>query len=666
MGPSTDTRHWPLRQYRADLDGMRAVAVLSVLAYHIDHELAPGGFVGVDVFFVLSGFFISQLLLKDLAGSDYSIMKFYDRRIRRLLPALFSMLAATSVAAVFILMPSELVRYGRSVIGAVFSISNIVFWQRSGYFAPDADTFPLLHTWSLSVEEQFYLAYPMFLWGMWKLWPRRIRLALTIVFALSFTLSVWASYAKPSAAFYLAPSRAWELAGGALLAIGVFGAPQRGQTRQVAYGAGLGIVALSIFVLNDTLAFPGYAALLPCLGTMLIIWAGLNSEPTALARGSGFAAALSWKPVVWTGLISYSLYLWHWPVLVMAEQFTLANLSLLDKIALVPVMFGLAWLSWRFVERPFRRAEFVWPTLPKRFTYSAAAAALIAAFGAGSVITHGYPGRLPPQVVRLDRARADFSPIRQNCHAFSFDPARPRAWCRFGPEEGRPVYLYADSHGAELGYALSQRAPELGLSLALITSSACPPVVGYDDRQNLNCALNNENTRKRLAHARPGTVILTAHYFRFAYEIPDFWVGYQATVEALQSAGHKVVILGPLPETPAGPIPQVLARVARLGQDPASYAFPVDDGKLEEIAGNLKSLATRTGAEYVPLMDYVCGSREECFAMHDGEPIYFDTHHMSVAMADAVTDDILLKALGVSRADPPEPATGSLISGPNE
>ena len=634
-----------MRQYRADLDGMRAVAVLSVLAYHLDHRLLPGGFVGVDIFFVLSGFFITQLLAHDLTQSKFSILNFYDRRIRRLLPALFVMLAATSLAAMYILMPHDLERYGRHLIGAVLSVSNIVFWQDSGYFAPDAETFPLLHTWSLAVEEQFYLLYPVTLWLVWRYARRWLKHAMIAAFCLSFAVSLIASFSTPTAAFYLAPSRAWELAGGALLALGVFAAPRRDMTRQVAYALGLGLVGLSLVVIDKSQVFPGFGALLPCTGTMLVIWAGLNSANAPARTGFGVDNLLTLRPVVWIGLISYSLYLWHWPVIVLARHASIGELTAFQKLLLVPMMTLLAILSWRFVEQPFRAARTVWPTRTRRFAYSGAAASVIVLAGASTTLADGYPERLPDRAMKLDLASEDFSPIRAECHVLGFQPGETRPWCQFGPESGWPVYLYSDSHGAELGYVLSERADALGLRFTPLTSSACPPVVGYRDQESLNCQLNNEQTLQRLTGAPAGTVILTAHFYRFANEAPDFWKGFEATVTQLRDAGHRVIILGALPPDPDGAVPTILAKSVYRGFQPDAYAFPFDTGRMERIDTELRDISARTGAEYIALRREVCGAPDRCFGMRDGRVIYFDDHHLSVSMAEKVVDDLLQPSL---------------------
>lgn len=639
-GQEPAARNWPKRQYRADLDGMRAVAVLSVVVFHLEHSLLPGGFVGVDVFFVLSGFFITQLLLNDLSQSTFSLTRFYDRRIRRLFPALLLMLAVTALAAAFILMPGEFRRFGRNLMGAVLSLSNFVFWADSDYFSPDAETYPLLHTWSLAVEEQFYLLYPISLWLLWRFCRGCIGKAMLLVFALSFALSVYASYYAPSAAFYLAPSRAWELAGGALLAMGIFSAPRSWLARQLAYGAGLAMVGASVFLLNSSMVFPGFTAVMPCGGTMLVVWAGLNApegEPRA-----GLDRLLTAQPMVWVGLISYSLYLWHWPVIVLSHNLSITHPGAMTHLALVPVMFLIAFLSWRYVEQPFRVARHVWPTRRQRFTYAGAAVAALAISGGGVMAANGYPHRLPQIAIALDGAEMDVSPLRADCHAYGFVPGTRRDWCSFGPETGAPVYVYADSHGAEIGYALTERAEGLGLRVVPLTASACPPVVGYADAERLNCRLDNEQTLARLEAAPEGTVILTAHFFRFADEAPGFWTGFEATVSRLEAAGHRVVMVGPVPPDLDGTVPTILARMAYLGYDPHTYAFHVDREKLDRIEAALSGIAGRTGAEFIPLAEYLCGARDHCAGLNHGTVIYFDNHHLSVAMARRIVQDRIL------------------------
>jgi len=335
--------------YRADIDGLRMVAVLPVVLNHAGISGFSGGFVGVDIFFVISGYLITLILTREIEESSFSIWRFYERRARRILPALFAVLAACLVAGLWVLPPNLYEALGKSVIATLGFSSNFWFWQSAGdYFSPSVELEPLLHTWSLAVEEQFYLFFPLLLWAMAG---RGRRVWIIVVWAIvlgSFCLSLWMTQAHPTANFYLVPTRAWELGAGALLALGAFG---RARHRAIAEGAGwigLALIGGGILLIDAHTPFPGLAALSVVLGATLIVFAN-SGAPVSVGR------LLAWPPFVWVGLISYSLYLWHWPILVAVRSVT-RDLDLPPSTAALCVLLsiGMGWLSWRFVERPFR------------------------------------------------------------------------------------------------------------------------------------------------------------------------------------------------------------------------------------------------------------------------------------------------------------------------
>jgi peptidoglycan/LPS O-acetylase OafA/YrhL len=299
-------------KYRPDIDGLRAVAVLSVLAFHIRLRGIQGGFVGVDVFFVISGYLISSIVFSEIAESRYSVIGFYERRIRRIFPALFAMLAVFSVFAVIYLLPAELVAYGKSTLAATASASNFYFWRHSGYF--DSPTsYPLLHTWSLAVEEQFYILFPLFLLLVRKFFPTRLRPSVIVLFCASLVASAVVVFRYRETAFYMPYTRAWELLLGTILSLGMLPRLPRAWQRNLATLAGIGLIAFSILFYTERMLFPGLSALAPCVGSALIIGAGESGS-------SLIGKILSWRPIVFIGLISYSLYLWHWPVIVLHQM----------------------------------------------------------------------------------------------------------------------------------------------------------------------------------------------------------------------------------------------------------------------------------------------------------------------------------------------------------
>jgi peptidoglycan/LPS O-acetylase OafA/YrhL len=288
--------------YRRDIDGLRGIAVLLVLAFHLGTSKCSGGFIGVDVFFVISGYLISSIILSEISASRFSLLSFYERRIRRIAPALFVMMLVTSLLAYKFFLPAELEQFAKSLLASTFSISNLYFFHQSGYFEGPAAMKPLLHTWSLAVEEQFYIFLPLFLIAVRRFFPDRQRVLILSVAIASFCVSVWGAFHDPSRTFYLAHSRAWELLLGTLIALDMFPRFSNAIWRNAASMAGLSSILLAAVIYDRTTPFPGAAALVPCLGAALIIAAG-RSGPSIVSR------LLSLSPIVFVGMISYSLYL---------------------------------------------------------------------------------------------------------------------------------------------------------------------------------------------------------------------------------------------------------------------------------------------------------------------------------------------------------------------
>jgi peptidoglycan/LPS O-acetylase OafA/YrhL len=353
-------------RYRPEIDGLRAIAVSVVVLYHAGLG-APGGFVGVDVFFVISGFLITSLIVKDLEAGTFTLAGFWERRIRRIIPALACVVLATLLAGWFMLLPNDFAELGRSAVYLGLFSANIYFWRSSGYFDGAAEQKPLLHTWSLAVEEQFYLVFPLLLVGLFAIPLLRRRGGLLSLFGLGILVSLgasaWGVILRPDATFYLLPTRAWELLLGAAVALipvpasagdGVFAgriALTNNFRELLSSAALLGIILPSWHYTSDT-PFPGIAALPPCLSTALFIW--VTGVCSAESRVPLVARALSVRPLVFVGLISYSLYLWHWPLIAFSNYASMKPPSAGERWLLVVASVLLAALSWRLVEQPFR------------------------------------------------------------------------------------------------------------------------------------------------------------------------------------------------------------------------------------------------------------------------------------------------------------------------
>jgi peptidoglycan/LPS O-acetylase OafA/YrhL len=301
----------PRLAYRPDVDGLRAVAVLLVIASHFRTRLT-GGYIGVDVFFVISGYLISSVILSELDSGRFSILNFYERRIRRIFPAMLAMMAVTTFLVYCFFVPVEVEGYARSLLAALFSSSNFLFWHEAGYFAAPSEFKPLLHTWSLAVEEQFYIFFPVFLILIRRFFPRRLKEAILCIAAVSLLAAVITMQHDATAAFFFAPLRAWELLIGTTISQHYVPAIRSAISRNIASAGGFLLILVPAIAYTSATPFPGLAAIPPCLGAALIIASG--------ELGSSFVGRiLSCRPVVFVGLISYSLYLWHWPILVFQD-----------------------------------------------------------------------------------------------------------------------------------------------------------------------------------------------------------------------------------------------------------------------------------------------------------------------------------------------------------
>jgi len=466
--------------YRPDIDGLRALAVLSVVFYHAGIT-CPGGFVGVDVFFVISGFLITSLITKDLESGEFRFADFWERRARRILPALFVMVAFVLAAGWFLFLPAEFENLGRSTIALALFSANVFFWREANnYFADAMEEHPLLHTWSLAVEEQFYIAVPFLMWGMFHVPQIRGRSKLLLVFlagfAVSFGLSVYGMARFPGATFYLLPTRAWEMLLGAIVAHASFSPVEKrdrtGVTNAiheaVAMAGLLGLLA-PVFLYDAKTPFPGLTALPPCLGAGMVIWAG--GRTTLVAR------MLSLRPLVFIGLISYSLYLWHWPLLVFYKQCLAPAPSAVAKALLVLAALVSAVVSWRFVETPFRKRA---AGRSQRLVFAYSGLVLTGLLVCGTILmsTRGVPSRFGEDAMRFAQAMNDF-PFSQEVSDEEIVAGNPP---RIGVSSGSAspsVLVWGDSHAKAIVPAVHQLLLEQNAAGYVIAHSATPPVLNW-------------------------------------------------------------------------------------------------------------------------------------------------------------------------------------------
>lgn len=477
-------------EYRKELDGLRAIAVISVILFHADFRFFSGGYVGVDVFFVISGYLITRIILADLKAARFSFAHFYERRVRRIVPALFLVLAASIVAGWWILLPEDLRGFSDSLFATLLFVSNIFFWKDIDYFGSNAELKPLLHTWSLAVEEQFYLIVPVILLALWRAGGGRwLGYLLALGGIVSFYLAQKTVAHQPEAAFFLTHTRAWELALGSVAALHAMNrqaaAAQEAGSGHAPGLVGLALIAYSVVAFDRTTPFPGLYALVPTVGAVLVIL--FAHRDTVAGR------LLQIKPLVGIGLVSYSAYLWHQPLFAFARQGKLEPLTQSDYAALSLLTFVLAYMSWRFVEQPFRSARLV--SRRGVMTFTALGFVSLATFSIVSHTSDGFESRavLPAEINR------SFEMSARSKACFDKDQVHTREdWlCQIGDANAAPSFiLFGDSHALALMEVFDRSARQLGRSGYFAGASGCPPLLGVhalrSDQEQRNCHAFNQ------------------------------------------------------------------------------------------------------------------------------------------------------------------------------
>jgi peptidoglycan/LPS O-acetylase OafA/YrhL len=636
-----ETRHQTAAmKYRPDIDGLRAVAILSVLAFHIWPWRVSGGFVGVDVFFVISGYLISSILFSEIASNRFSILAFYERRIRRILPALFAMLIVVSAVISFFLLPNELIDYAKSVIAAATSTSNFYFWSHSGYFEAPMSK-PLLHTWSLAVEEQFYLTFPIFLLLTRRFFPRFLKHAVVLLFFVSLAASIVTVRYSPNTAFYMPYTRAWELLLGTIISLGLFPRLPQAWLRNAATVTGLGLIAYSALRYLPQTPFPGLAALAPCVGSALIIGAG-ESGRTLVGR------ALSLKPVVFVGLISYSLYLWHWPVLILSDLGLSVNLNgaladsplavLLQRSSLLTkfvISMLLAILSWRFVERPFRSSSARRIERQPLFAFSAAVMMGLVGLSAVVISAGGFPSRFPSRAVQVASFRLPpDSMIGQlgNCAITERNQTTvfEDSHC-LNIDAGKETYLLlGDSHAYSLWNGIKASRPNSNILLA--AAWGCSASIHRDPyREHLGevSRLCGEMMNFVFQKYLP-THTIRALLVNYRWNSRDL-NGLGDVVTWSKAHGIRVVLFGPVAEYDA-PLPRLLAysiawNKPKLAQQHLVPYSAILDSQMRNLAENTWHV------DYVSLFQATCAN-DSCLEYADDKneiPLLKDGDHLSEA-----------------------------------
>lgn len=641
-------------KYRADIDGLRAIAILAVVGFHAFPTSIKGGFIGVDIFFVISGFLISNIIFVSLTRNSFNFSEFYIRRINRIFPALLLVLISCFVFGWFTLIADEYKQLGKHIAGGGGFISNFVLWNESGYFDKAGETKPLLHLWSLSIEEQFYLVWPLLLWLAWKQQFNLLTVAF-LVALISFALNINYVRNNSVAAFYSPQTRFWELMTGSILAYVILyknaalssikhqlgkglcaivyahPAGQRGDTlRNLQSLLGGTLIITGIILLSKENSFPDWWALLPTFGTALIIGAGTHAWLNRVV--------LSHRVLTWFGLISYPLYLWHWPLLSFARIIEGAPPSLVLRITVVVASIMLAWLTYLLIEKPFRLG-----THSSSKTFALLAAMTITGLaGLNCYQGNGYEFRVSPEI-RMYVQNIDFEFARfiryGLCHLETDDENKYDASC---VETSRPlIALWGDSHASALYPGLKKLQEENNFGIMQFTNAACPPFlnVGTYSVLRKNCDAKNHNAIDLLIKNQPDILIMGSAFKvpGSAYTWDDLTLisKIDDTLKFLRSkfSNTQIIVIGPAPQWQESP-------------QKVSYLFwknPLNKTRIipafqkaiifSELDSALKEITALNNVTYISTIQHLCNA-EKCIARLGDTPESFtavDYGHLSKA-----------------------------------
>ncbi len=624
--------------YRSEIDGLRAIAIIAVLLFHANFGVT-GGYVGVDVFFVISGFLITSLILSDLNQGRFSFIQFWERRARRIAPAMIVLVFAVLVSGWFILFPIEFRNLGRAIVFLSLFIANIFTYMDSSYFGGASANNPLLHTWSLAVEEQFYLLMPLLLLILFrykKTKPKRsIVLLLSLMAIGSFVISALGANLYPSAAFYLLPSRAWELLVGSVLVVipeGIF-TPKKRAVREILSLGGLSCIVCSSLFYSDKTVFPGVAALLPVLGTALIIHSNRRRETEDVDTWVG--ELLSLKPIVFIGLISYSLYLWHWPFIVMSQQISVGPPDTVSRLATVALSFVAAVTSWKFVETPFRLKKIGKGT--KIFVWAGIGLFVLAILGLCIYLLGGVRQRYSEQFYSYYESINDKS-FRID---LSLEDAKQGNFYRIGNPDTRrrpTVLVWGDSHAKAAMEAFAHYLRSRNLSGVGATHSSTVPVLNWYQTSpwglNAQSPEYNQAVVDYILKNRIKYVFLVS-YWESNINCPPvngktFESALVETVEVLKSEGVQVYLMLDVPRTTLN-VPRLLARTYINGWDYRDYlSNPHNIDHNDRLDSNLLKKIHESGTIVLNPKDAFLSESGDYYVIEkSGQALYIDDHHLS-------------------------------------
>ncbi|MFN8606421.1 MAG: acyltransferase family protein [Vulcanimicrobiota bacterium] len=624
-------------KYRRDIDGLRAVSVLLVVFFHADLLKCQSGYIGVDVFFVISGYLVSQVILRELDAGSFSLAAFFARRIRRLLPALLAVCVVTPLAGWFLMLPEEYRHLGAVLVSQPLLAANFVYAQTMtfGYFGTNAENYPLLHLWSLAVEEQFYLLFPLLLMAIY---PRLSRPGRTWLLALlgllSYAWSVWGTPRFPVSAYFLLPTRAFEILAGALA--GQSGWRPAPWIREAASWLAVYVLVASAWRSPDGTPFPGAIAILPTLSAAVLLWLGAQG-------GSRLHRLLSVKPLVVIGLGSYSMYLWHWPVIALLRS------SLLWKPFFgtywLILLFPISYLSWRYIEQPLRRRQL---SHAQAFRLAASAGFTVAATGAVIWLNQGFPARLPQHSLRLAAQEFTPNPFIQDHTVAMIEGGQ---LSRFGAPGAASLLVIGDSHAMAVLPGLDLAGRERGLTGVAITRSSTPPL--YCEL-NHNTGLRGQQLRdfcgaiqRQIQRQRPQKILLVASWWNYQRE-PGFAQGLAETVRLCASKGRRCYLMGMVPDV-ARKVPRALAFAQWRGGTAWDIRVPLAEQR--ERNQHLRAMLDGLPVTYIDPLPFFEGEAGRVAVLRDGLALYRDEGHLSVD-GSRLFAPLLLDGLQIKRSQP--------------
>ena len=622
--------------YRPDIDGLRAVAVLPVLFFHMGLGCS-GGYVGVDIFFVISGYLITSLIIREMLNDEFTLRAFWERRIRRIFPVAALVTIIVITAGVWILLPDTFRSLGKAGIAQVMMVANFYFWQQDGYFAGPSDLEPLLHMWSLAVEEQFYFLFPMLLLFLMKRGQKTTVWVIILISILSLLLSFHGVIYDKGTTFYLLPARAWELALGALVALLPLRSIGAAWGRQLVALAGLALILWPVFAYDVATPFPGLGAIPPCLGTALLIWVGQSGT-------TWVGGLLAQRPIVYIGKISFSLYLWHWPLIVYARHLSIYEISLNVRVALLVASLVLAVLSHQFVETPFRRKRIVAKRRQVFKLFGCMSGAMVVAFAAVYFLD-GIPQRFRGDTVRFAEISMEMPDDPDiNPDFTEFPKVRPKS-----EDPVLPVLIWGDSHAGRMISAFRKLCEDNGVNGYYATRGSTPPLLGINflpDETSL--APHNDRVLEVIDRDKIRTVIMIGRWEKYvergrlSRESPlsdrdatgrpsedVFRDAVLRTVNALRERDVQVVIMKQVPLQFRSP-PSALWMVERFGYDPTKAGVTVAEHKeRQKFINSVLDSVVQPGVEVIdplPLLSHDNGHTK----VSEGKRIlYMDPNHVS-------------------------------------